>query len=85
MEAIFGSFEFLVDNTLYGRNFQKKSDGQVGGVKNIIVTDLVYSQQRARETNRNRNMENMISKFLDFQSNMIKGITLPSESDPVNE
>lgn len=72
METIFGPFESLVDNTLYGRNFEKKRDGQVGGVKNIVVTDSVYSQQRAKETNRNRNMEIMISKFLDFQNRMIK-------------
>ncbi|RGB38138.1 hypothetical protein C1646_15742 [Rhizophagus diaphanus] len=72
MEAIFGPFESLVDNTLYGRNFEKKRDGQVGGVKNIVVTDTDYSQQRAKETNRNRNMELMISKFLDFQNRMIK-------------
>ncbi|CAI2181200.1 9451_t:CDS:10 [Funneliformis geosporum] len=72
METIFGPFESLVDNTLYGRNFEKKRDGQVGGVKNIVVTDSIYSQQRANETIRNRNMENMISKFLDFQNRMIK-------------
>ncbi|CAB4376229.1 unnamed protein product [Rhizophagus irregularis] len=72
METIFGPFESLVDNTLYGRNFEKKRDGQVGGVKNIVVTDSDYSQQRAKETNRNRNMEQMISKFLDFQNRMIK-------------
>ncbi|CAG8563514.1 4005_t:CDS:10 [Ambispora gerdemannii] len=73
MEAIFRPFESLVDNTLYGRNLQKKRDGQVGGVKNIIVSVPKYAQQRAEEAQRINSMADMISNFFDFKNKMING------------
>ncbi|RHZ76590.1 hypothetical protein Glove_195g36 [Diversispora epigaea] len=70
-EAVFGPFEVLVDNTLYGRDLTKKDDGQMGGVKNIIISDPEYEDMRTSETHKINDLEDMISKFFNFQSNMI--------------
>ncbi|CAG8761790.1 2586_t:CDS:2 [Dentiscutata erythropus] len=71
MESIFEPFELLVDNTLYGRNFQKKNDGLIGGVKNIIISYTKYNEQKEAEKQRISNMEDMIEKFLIFHDQMI--------------
>ncbi|RHZ55702.1 hypothetical protein Glove_411g12 [Diversispora epigaea] len=71
-EAVFGPFEVLVDNTLYGRDLTKKGDGQMGGVKNIIVSDPEYEDIRTSETHKINDLEDMISKFFNFRSNMIE-------------
>jgi len=73
-KAVFGPFEVLVDNTLYGRNLTKKSDGQMGGVKNIIFSDPEYSDLRALEARKINDLEDMISKFFQFRSAMIEAI-----------
>ncbi|CAG8560064.1 29581_t:CDS:10 [Gigaspora margarita] len=71
METIFEPFEQLVDNTLYGRNFQKKGDGLVGGVKNIIISYSKYNKLKEAEMQRIDNMEDIIVKFRIFQKKMI--------------
>ncbi|KAF0497155.1 hypothetical protein F8M41_020779 [Gigaspora margarita] len=76
METIFKPFELLVDNTLYGRNLQKKGDGLVGGVKNIIISHPIYIKQKEAEIKRIVDMEDMIQRFLIFQEEMILDILL---------
>ncbi|CAG8676987.1 10945_t:CDS:2, partial [Paraglomus occultum] len=73
-KAVFGPFEVLVDNTLYGRDLTKKSDGQIGGVQNIIISDPEYSDLRALETHKINDLEDMImiSKFFQFRGAMIE-------------
>ncbi|CAG8500812.1 17105_t:CDS:10 [Dentiscutata erythropus] len=71
METIFEPFELLVDNTLYGRNIRKKGNGQVGGVKNIIISYPKYNQQKEVEKQRINNIKDMIEKFQIFHNQMI--------------
>ncbi|CAG8594211.1 3574_t:CDS:10 [Paraglomus occultum] len=71
-KAVFGPFEVLVDNTLYG---SKKSDGQqIGGMQNIIISGPEYLDLRALETRKMNDLEDMISNFFHFQSAMIEGL-----------
>ena len=73
-KAVFGPFEVLVDNTLYGRDLTKKSDGQIGGVQNIVISDPEYSDLRALEAHKTNDLEDMITKFFQFRSAMVEGV-----------
>ncbi|CAG8596904.1 6522_t:CDS:10 [Cetraspora pellucida] len=71
MDVIFKPYESFADNTLYGRNFEKKRDGQVGGTRNIIIIDETYIEKSRKNKIETQKINNYTSKFLEFKSKMI--------------
>jgi hypothetical protein len=80
-EAILRPSEFLVDNTLYGHNLERRRDGQIGGVNNMIISSRMYSKQKKKEKDREENMENLVSDFSRFRKKMIDDTVQHDEQD----
>lgn len=70
MDVIFRPYESFADNTLYGRNFEKQRDGQVGGTRNIIILDQEYIQKSKKSEIETQKINLNTSKFLEFKSKM---------------